>query len=87
MPDIIVLQKFKFAHHGYQVEEFEPCDEPRPTTDECAALAVGEGWAKWPPAKSVQAPGAVQASAPSETDKPTAGGRKPKPPVEPLADQ
>jgi hypothetical protein len=46
MPQITVLQPFKFAHHGYQVEEFEPSDEPRETSDECADIAVREGWAE-----------------------------------------
>lgn len=45
MPKIIIKQLFKFAHFGYQVEEFEPSDEPRDTTDECAAVAIAEGWA------------------------------------------
>lgn len=48
MPQIIVKQPFKFAHFGYQVEEFEPSDEPRETSDECAALALQEGWAVKP---------------------------------------
>lgn len=48
MPEIIVRKPFKFAHHGYQVEEFEVSDEPRETTDECADLAVQEGWAERP---------------------------------------
>lgn len=55
MPQIIVLQAFKFAHHGYQVEEFEPSAEPRDTTDECADLAIAEGWAH-PAGASLQAP-------------------------------
>jgi hypothetical protein len=46
MPEIIVKKPFKFAHGGYQVEEFEPSKEPRETTDECADLAVAEGWAQ-----------------------------------------
>lgn len=45
MPKIIIIQPFKFAHFGYQVEEFEPSAEPRDTTDECAAVAISEGWA------------------------------------------
>lgn len=45
MPKIQILKPFKFAHHGYQVEEFEPADEPVDTTDECAACAIEEGWA------------------------------------------
>ena len=50
MPQIIVTKRFKFAHHGYQVEEFEVSDEPIETTDECADLAVSEGWARLPDA-------------------------------------
>ncbi|MBX9717208.1 MAG: hypothetical protein K2Q07_01395 [Burkholderiaceae bacterium] len=46
MPKIIVKEFFKFAHHGYQIEEFEPSPEPRETTDEVADLAVKERWAK-----------------------------------------
>lgn len=45
MPKIIVSQPFKFAHLGYQVEEFEVSEKPRDTTEECADLAVAEGWA------------------------------------------
>lgn len=46
MPLIIITKPFKFAHHGYRVEEFQASDEPRETTDECAELAVAEGWAR-----------------------------------------
>ncbi len=46
MPKIKVIKPFKFAHGGHTVEEFEPSDEPVDTTDECAKLAVAEGWAK-----------------------------------------
>lgn len=46
MPTIRVLQPFKFAHYGYQVEAFEPSSDPRETTQECADLAVREGWAE-----------------------------------------
>lgn len=46
MPKIVVKQPFKFAHHGYQVEEFEVSTQPRETTEECAALAIAEGWAE-----------------------------------------
>jgi hypothetical protein len=58
MPKIIVKQAFKFAHHGYQVEAFEPGDEPVETTDECAELAIAEGWAvapEEPPAPATKA--------------------------------
>ena len=46
MPLIIVTQFFKFAHQGIHVEEFEPSERPRDTTDECAEIAVREGWAQ-----------------------------------------
>lgn len=45
MPQIKVLKPFKFAHLGFQVEEFEPADEAIETSDECAAVAITEGWA------------------------------------------
>jgi hypothetical protein len=61
MPQIIVKQAFRFAHHGHQVEAFEPADEPVDTTDECAELAIAEGWAEAP---------AVQASAPPPAELP-----------------
>lgn len=66
MPHIIVKKPFKFAHFGYQVEEFEPSKEPVETTDECAALAISEGWAK-----------AVQTPAPEEMTDPAAGSADP----------
>lgn len=46
MTHITVVKPFKFAHRGIDVEEFEPAKEPRETTEECAALAIAEGWAK-----------------------------------------
>lgn len=41
----IIKQPFRWAHHGYQIEEFEPGAEPVALTDECAAVAEAEGWA------------------------------------------
>ena len=55
MPKIIVTQPFKFAHHGYLVEEFNPAPDAIDTTDECAAIAVGEGWAVTPEAAAAAA--------------------------------
>jgi hypothetical protein len=46
MPKIKVIKPFKFAHGGHTVQEFEPSDEPIDTSDECAELAVKQGWAK-----------------------------------------
>lgn len=45
MPQIVVNTAFKFAHRGYQVQEFVEDDEPIDVSDECAELAVAEGWA------------------------------------------
>lgn len=45
MPQITVNTAFKFAHRGHQVEEFVEADEPIEVSDECAELAVAEGWA------------------------------------------
>lgn len=44
MPKIIVTAPFKFAHFGYQVEEFEPSDEPRETTQEVVDVLKDEGF-------------------------------------------
>lgn len=46
MKTIIVTEAFKFAHRGVEVEEFVASQAPVETTDECADLAVTEGWAK-----------------------------------------
>lgn len=46
MPLIKIVKPFKFAHGGHTVEAFEPGPEPVDTSDECAAIAVAEGWAK-----------------------------------------
>ena len=80
MPQIIVLQPFKWAHHGYQVEEFAPADEPVTTTDECAAVAVPEGWARLadapaplvPPAPPAPPEPATAPAAPENTAAPAA---------------
>jgi len=49
------------------VEEFTPGQEPVDTSDECAALAVQEGWARWPQAAAGEATAAVS-SAPENKD-------------------
>lgn len=51
MPLLIVTKPFKFAHHGIHVEEFAPSKEPIQLTDECAEVALAEGWAKEPRAQ------------------------------------
>lgn len=48
MPKIIVTKDFKFAHRGYLVEDFTASPDEVETTDECADLAVAEGWAQLP---------------------------------------
>jgi hypothetical protein len=55
MPFIVVKSAFKFAHFGYQVEEFSPSPKAIETTEECAALAIQEGWAKAGKAPSTDA--------------------------------
>lgn len=71
MPRITILQPFKFAHHGYQVEEFLPGSDAVETTDECAELAIAQGWATdeaAAPAAPEAAPTAVAAQAPENKD-------------------
>lgn len=41
----IIKKPFLFAHDGIRVEAFEPSDEPQDLTDECAEVALSEGWA------------------------------------------
>lgn len=76
MPQITVLQPFKFAHHGYQVEEFEPTDEPIDTSDECAEIAVREGWAEL--VDQAKAEQAAAPAAPENKDAAPKRERKPK---------
>lgn len=45
MPTIKVLKPFAFAHGGCHVEEFV-VGQVVETTDECAAVALAEGWAE-----------------------------------------
>ena len=72
MPQITVTQPFKFAHGGHQVEEFDVSEEPRETTDECAELAIAEGWAV-----AVQTP--APAPAPVPTPEPEVPETAPEP--------
>lgn len=70
MPLIVVTKPFAFAHHGYQVEEFAPSEKPIETTEECAEIAIREGWAKAPEAVEApaveEAPKAVRAKKPAQ---------------------
>jgi hypothetical protein len=63
MPLILVLKPFKFAHSGYRVQEFEPKAEPVETTDECAAIAIENKWAKKVKPRSAPADTEAQAAA------------------------
>jgi hypothetical protein len=74
MTHITVIKPFKFAHRGIDVEEFEPAKEPRETTDECAALAVAEGWAKRAktPEENKAHPAAPETKADASADPPPA---------------
>ena len=41
----IIKKPFLFAHDGIRVEAFAPSEEPKNLTDECAEVALTEGWA------------------------------------------
>lgn len=74
MPQITVIKAFKFAHNGCIVEEFEPSDAPRETTQECAELAIAEGWAiaaETALADAAQAQPAVEQSVEQSAEHPT----------------
>jgi len=68
MPKIIVDQPFKFAHHGYQVEEFAAGELPVETTDECAQLAVAEKWARLVDEATGEAPAPVEPPPPAQAE-------------------
>lgn len=53
MPLAIVTKDFKFAHFGYQVEEFIASDEIKDLTDECFEIAEREGWVRAPAAEEL----------------------------------
>ena len=45
MPQITVIQAFSYWHQGINRRDYEPSDTPVEVDDECAAVAVAEGWA------------------------------------------
>jgi hypothetical protein len=68
MPKLIITAPFHFAHAGIHVESFEPGKEPVDLTDECAEVALAEGWAKKPrgkaePVETTAAPAAPETAA------------------------
>jgi len=42
----LIKKTFLFAHRGVEVEEFVASDDPVYLTDECAEVALAEGWAE-----------------------------------------
>lgn len=48
MPKIIVLQPFSFSDNGYTLVDHAPGAEPVEVSEECAGVAVAEGWAQLP---------------------------------------
>lgn len=68
MPIINVVQPFKFAHDGYLVEEFGVGEVE--TTEECASIAMREGWAV--------EPGKAHGAAPENRDASARRGTKAK---------
>lgn len=49
MPKIIITKPFRFAHNGYEFHEYEPTSTAVDVPDECAVVAVQEGWARAAP--------------------------------------
>jgi hypothetical protein len=45
MPLITVIQAFSYWHKGHERRDYEPGAQPVEVDDECAAVAVAEGWA------------------------------------------
>ncbi len=66
MPALIIIKPFKFAHGGIHVEEFLPGAEAQELTDECAAVALAEGWAR--PKRGRPAGQATPAATPQTAD-------------------
>ena len=64
MPHLIVTKPFKFAHHGYQVQEFEASPDACETTAEVVAWAVENDCGRAAPAKPA-APAAKADGAPA----------------------
>ncbi len=75
MPALVIIKPFKFAHGGIHVEEFLPGAEPQELTDECATVALAEGWAKPKRGRPPAPPAATPAVAPDAeaTDSADAG--------------
>ena len=46
MVPVIVTKPFAFAHRGVEVEQFEPSDEPRETTEEVADWVAENGYGR-----------------------------------------
>lgn len=75
MPIIYVNVPFKFAHDGHRVEEFESSDDPRETTDDCAEVALAEGWASLTPREAAPQVAAI-AGSPENRDSGAGRARK-----------
>ncbi len=86
MPKIIVTKAFKFAHFGYQVEDFEVSHEPRETTQEVVDVLKDEGFFdvvnEVPPAPAL-APEPALAPAPAPDAK-AAAAPEPTPALAPV---
>jgi hypothetical protein len=52
MPQIKVTQAFSYWHNGHSRRDYEPGADPVDTDDECAAVAIAEGWAVEPGSKA-----------------------------------
>ena len=56
MPRIEIKTAFSFSDNGYTLVAHEAVGEVVEVSDECAAVAIGEGWATEPGAKAMTAP-------------------------------
>jgi hypothetical protein len=57
MPRIVVVKPFAYAHRGYDIRQYAPGPEPIDMDDEeCAAVALAEGWAEEPGKAHTAAP-------------------------------
>ena len=46
MVPVIVTKAFAFAHRGVEVEQFEPAEQPRETTEEVAEWVTENGYGR-----------------------------------------
>lgn len=48
MPQIVVVKPFDWYHKGHELRTYAPAAEPVDADEDCATVAVREGWATVP---------------------------------------